>query len=104
MLRKKKPPLTVPICKSIGIQRISLRRDRDVGFHNGRALGVDVEQLRDNFDHDAIARRFFSEEEQRQLAALAPPERYYGFFRCWTRKEAYIKAQGTGLSLPLHQF
>src|SRR5207253_242458 len=73
-------------------------------FTMGRALSVDVEQLRGNFDHDAIARRFLSEKEQCQLAALAPPERYHGFFRCWTRKEAYIKARGTGLSLPLHQF
>jgi 4'-phosphopantetheinyl transferase len=75
-----------------------------LAFARGRALGVDVEQLRENFDHEAIACRFFSEEEQRQLAALQPSERYQGFFRCWTRKEAYIKAQGTGLSLPLHQF
>jgi 4'-phosphopantetheinyl transferase len=75
-----------------------------LAFARGRALGVDVEQLRENFDHAAIARRFFSEQEQRQLAALAPSERYHGFFRCWTRKEAYIKAQGAGLSLPLHQF
>jgi 4'-phosphopantetheinyl transferase len=75
-----------------------------LAFARGRALGVDVEQLRENFDHAAIARRFFSEQEQRQLLALAPPERYHGFFRCWTRKEAYVKAQGAGLSLPLHQF
>jgi 4'-phosphopantetheinyl transferase len=75
-----------------------------LAFARGRALGVDVEQLRENFDQEAIARRFFSEKEQRQLAALQPSERYQGFFRCWTRKEAYIKAQGTGLSLPLHQF
>ena len=73
-------------------------------WRRGRALGVDVEQLRENFDHAAIARRFFSEQEQHQLAALTPSERYHGFFRCWTRKEAYIKAQGAGLSLPLHQF
>jgi 4'-phosphopantetheinyl transferase len=63
-----------------------------------------VEQVRDNFDRQAIARRFFSTEEQRQLAAPLPSERYLGLFRCWTRKEAYTKAQGTGLSLPLHQF
>jgi 4'-phosphopantetheinyl transferase len=75
-----------------------------LAFARKRAVGIDVEQLRENFDHAAIARRFFSEQEQRQLAALAPAERYHGFFRCWTRKEAYIKAQGTGLSLPLHQF
>jgi len=75
-----------------------------LAFARGRALGVDVEQLRENFDHAAIARRFFSEQEQRELVALAPSERYHGFFRCWTRKEAYIKAQGAGLSLPLHEF
>jgi 4'-phosphopantetheinyl transferase len=75
-----------------------------LAFARGRALGVDVEQVRNNFDHTAIAHRFFSLDEQRQLVALAPEERYRGFFRCWTRKEAYIKAQGAGLSLPLHQF
>lgn len=83
-------------------------------FHSGdivllafalrRELGVDVEKVREGFDHEGIAARFFSEQEQHQLAALAPTERYLGFFRCWTRKEAYIKAQGSGLSLPLHQF
>jgi 4'-phosphopantetheinyl transferase len=75
-----------------------------VAFARGRALGVDVERIRENSDHEAIARRFFSEEEQRQLAALNPSERHRAFFRCWTRKEAYIKAQGTGLSTPLRQF
>jgi 4'-phosphopantetheinyl transferase len=75
-----------------------------LAFARGRALGIDVEHLRENFDHAAIARRFFSEQEQHQLEALAPTERYHGFFRCWTRKEAYIKALGKGLSLPLDQF
>jgi 4'-phosphopantetheinyl transferase len=75
-----------------------------LAFAQGRAVGVDVEKVRQDFDPEAIARQFFSEQEQRQLAALAPEERYSGFFRCWTRKEAYIKAQGIGLSLPLDQF
>jgi 4'-phosphopantetheinyl transferase len=75
-----------------------------LAFARGRALGVDVEQLRDNFHQEAIARRFFSEAEQRELAALAPSQRDHGFFRCWTRKEAYIKARGAGLSLPLSEF
>ena len=75
-----------------------------LAFARGRVLGVDVEQVRENFDYAAIARRFFSEQEQQQLAALVPSDRYHGFFRCWTRKEAYIKAQGVGLSLPLEQF
>ena len=67
-------------------------------------IGVDVEQVRRDFDLDAIARRFFSAHEQSQLAALPDDERVEGFFRCWTRKEAYIKATGDGLSLPLSQF
>jgi 4'-phosphopantetheinyl transferase len=75
-----------------------------LAFTRGRALGVDVEQVREQADRDAIARRFFSEYEQKELAALPAAERCAGFFRCWTRKEAYIKATGDGLSLPLHQF
>jgi len=75
-----------------------------LAFARGRALGIDVEQVREQADREAIARRFFSDHEQRELASLAPGERCAGFFRCWTRKEAYIKATGDGLSLPLHQF
>ena len=75
-----------------------------LAFARGRAVGVDVEHIRADFDHAAIARRFFSSDEQRQLSGLPASERYLGFFRCWTRKEAYIKAVGTGLSLPLDQF
>lgn len=75
-----------------------------LAFARRRMLGVDVEQVRENFDHQTIAQRFFSQEELRQLALLAPSEKSRGFFRCWTRKESYIKAQGSGLSLPLHQF
>ncbi|HEX4783495.1 MAG TPA: 4'-phosphopantetheinyl transferase superfamily protein [Candidatus Sulfotelmatobacter sp.] len=75
-----------------------------LAFTQRRATGVDVEHIRENFDHEAIAGRFFSRQERQQLALLPPAERYRGFFRCWTRKEAYIKAEGTGLSLPLHQF
>jgi 4'-phosphopantetheinyl transferase len=63
-----------------------------------------VEQVREDFDVEAIARRFFSAREQEQLAALPNEEKFEAFFRCWTRKEAYIKATGDGLSLPLHQF
>ncbi len=73
-------------------------------FGRGRSLGVDVEHVRENFEHEPIARRFFSDQEQSQLSALAPAERYHAFFRCWSRKESYIKAQGVGLSLPLRQF
>lgn len=75
-----------------------------LAFARGRELGVDVEQVRNNFDHEALARRYFSAAEQEALAALPQPQRCAGFFRCWTRKEAYIKAHGAGLSLPLSGF
>jgi 4'-phosphopantetheinyl transferase len=66
-----------------------------------RDIGVDVEQLRPNIDLERIARRFFSSSEVNALFALAPELRLEAFYRCWTRKEAYIKARGGGLSIPL---
>ena len=75
-----------------------------LAFARARAVGVDVELLRDNFDHEGLARRFFSEREQQEISLLPAAEKYAAFFRCWTRKEAYIKAQGVGLSMPLRDF
>ncbi len=75
-----------------------------IAFARKREVGVDIEQVRNNLDHEALARRFFSAAEQQALSALPLEERCRGFFRCWTRKEAYIKAHGAGLSLPLHAF
>ena len=75
-----------------------------LGFTRGREIGVDIERLRPDSDLEAISRRFFSAREQSQLAALPTEEKVDAFFRCWTRKEAYIKATGDGLSLPLDQF
>jgi 4'-phosphopantetheinyl transferase len=73
-------------------------------FTRQREIGVDVEQVRRDFEVEALAQRYFSAREQTQLAALSADERVDAFFRCWTRKEAYIKATGDGLSLPLSQF
>jgi 4'-phosphopantetheinyl transferase len=75
-----------------------------LAFTRGREVGVDVELIRQDFDVEGIAHRFFSEHEKQELAAFAPKERHEAFFRCWTRKEAYVKATGAGLSLPLSQF
>ena len=68
------------------------------------AVGVDVERVRSVPDLDAIAARYLHPTEQRELSRLSSAERVEGFFRCWTRKEAYLKARGAGLSLPLDQF
>src|SRR5271163_1030120 len=75
-----------------------------LAFARRREIGVDVEKVRHDFDPGAIAQRYFSTHEQNQLAILPAQERVDAFFRCWTRKEAYIKATGDGLSLPLSQF
>jgi len=75
-----------------------------LAFTRRREIGIDVEQVRRDFDAEAIANRFFSAAEHAQLAELPAANRFEAFFRCWTRKEAYIKATGEGLSLPLHQF
>ena len=75
-----------------------------LAFTRRREIGVDVEQVRHDFEASAIARRYFSTHEQNQLADLPAEEKAAAFFRCWTRKEAYIKATGDGLSLPLSQF
>jgi 4'-phosphopantetheinyl transferase len=70
----------------------------------GRRVGVDVEQIRAERATLAVARRFFAPAEAAAVAAAAPAERALTFFRCWTRKEAYVKARGEGLSLPLDRF
>jgi 4'-phosphopantetheinyl transferase len=75
-----------------------------MGFVRAREIGVDVERIRKQSDVEQIAERFFSEYERRSLRKCKGDELHEAFFRCWTRKEAYIKAKGEGLSLPLHQF
>jgi 4'-phosphopantetheinyl transferase len=73
-------------------------------FTLGCELGVDVEQLRPLDDSTSVAARFFSSAELSQLLSLKPDERGLAFFRCWTRKEAYVKAIGDGLAIPLNGF
>jgi 4'-phosphopantetheinyl transferase len=70
----------------------------------GCELGVDVEQLRTLDDLESIAMRFFSPGEASELLSLNPEDRGPAFFRCWTRKEAYVKAIGDGLTIPLDCF
>lgn len=74
------------------------------GFTRKRELGVDVEGIRPDFATLEIANRFFAADEAALLTALPEGERPGAFFNCWTRKEAYIKARGVGLSQGLSSF
>jgi 4'-phosphopantetheinyl transferase len=67
-------------------------------------IGVDVEQVRPLPDFQGIAESHFTARERRFIVSQPPEDRERAFFRCWTRKEAYIKAVGKGLSIPLHTF
>ena len=69
-----------------------------------REVGIDLEFIRCGVHEDQIAERFFSSREIATLRMFPAALRNHAFFLCWTRKEAYIKARGEGLSLPLDQF
>lgn len=75
-----------------------------LGVVEGREIGVDIEYHHAIRDYAGIANRFFSEDEVEALFALPETDWLEGFYRCWTRKEAFIKAIGTGLYLPLDRF
>ncbi|HVH29662.1 MAG TPA: 4'-phosphopantetheinyl transferase superfamily protein [Vicinamibacterales bacterium] len=69
-----------------------------------RLVGVDVEHVSRFIDAHEIAERFFSPSEIATLRSLQHEEKEDGFFACWTRKEAYVKARGDGLAMPLDSF
>ena len=74
------------------------------GLTRGREVGVDIEYFRPDVETEKLAERFFSPREAAVLRTLPEQLRQEGFFNCWTRKEAYIKAQGKGMSIPLSSF
>ncbi len=67
-------------------------------------LGLDIEKVRHLESLTEIARKHFSPSEFEALSALDGDARELAFYRCWTRKEAYIKAVGEGLTMPLDTF
>lgn len=74
------------------------------GFTDGREIGIDIERHRAPRYRDSLAERFFAPEEHADLVAIPEAQRTRAFFDCWARKEAFIKADGRGLRIPLHSF
>jgi 4'-phosphopantetheinyl transferase len=100
-----KPELAVPFDRA-GL-RFNVSHSASLGLYavtGQRRVGVDIERLRALPDLEAIAERTFSLHERQALRQLPPAQRHEGFFNCWTRKEAYVKAIGEGLSHPLERF
>jgi 4'-phosphopantetheinyl transferase len=75
-----------------------------IAVARGIELGVDLEQHRPMTDAEDLAKNYFSAAEISELAGLPPTLKVAGFFNGWTRKEAFIKATGLGLSFPLNRF
>jgi len=73
-------------------------------FSRDRELGIDVEKMEPMPDMDRIVERFFSPREIQDYYRIPVNGRAEAFFRCWTRKEAFLKATGEGLSRPLDTF
>jgi 4'-phosphopantetheinyl transferase len=71
---------------------------------SGCEIGVDLELVREEIEFPAMARRYFSAVEQQALFGLHEEAQLAAFYRCWTRKEAYLKATGSGFSQPANGF
>lgn len=87
--------------------RFNVAHSRGVALYAlaiGREIGVDLEFIEPDFATMGLARNLFAPEEVAALSTLRNEDFVEGFYRCWTRKEAYVKAKGLGLSLPLNSF
>jgi 4'-phosphopantetheinyl transferase len=87
--------------------RFNVAHSSDLALYvvgNGREVGVDLERIEPRFATMGLARSLFALEEVAALSTFSNEDFVAGFYRCWTRKEAYVKAKGLGLSLPLKSF
>ena len=88
--------LAFNVSHTSGLVACAMARDVDIG--------VDVERLDRRSNALALATRFFSSREAASLARCEPAERQKRFIETWTLKEAFVKAIGSGLQCPLHEF
>jgi len=73
-------------------------------FSQSHKIGVDVEAITEMSDRDDVAMNCFSDHEIETFQKLDESDKSLGFFNCWTRKEAFVKALGDGLRFPLNSF
>ena len=102
-----KPFLAEPLAAGAGGLQFNLSNSDEmalVGFVRGVEIGVDIEYMKSMPDCLEISERFFSQSEREVLRSLPREVKEEGFFNCWTRKEAYLKAVGEGLAAPLDSF
>ncbi len=69
-----------------------------IAVARGGEIGIDIERIQENFAFEPIAQRFFTSREMTALSVLPPELRREAFYKCWTSKEALMKAKGLGLS------
>ena len=87
--------------------KFNLSHSRDLAlyaFAENREIGADIEYIRSELVDLHVANQFFARKEVEGLFAMPPHDQKEAFFACWTRKEAFIKAKGAGLSYPLDRF
>lgn len=73
-------------------------------FTNIGHIGIDIEKIQPIADLLEISKQYFSDNEIQTLRSLKLEKQLISFFNCWTRKEAFVKAVGTGLSQSLNEF
>ncbi len=73
-------------------------------FTKGLPVGIDVETMRQELEHNMISSKYFSQLENQSILDLPQSLQKHAFFNCWTRKEAYLKGLGVGLQAPLQDF
>ena len=95
-LSQSDPPIRFNLSHSHGLALYAFSCDREIG--------IDIEAIRSEGSEEGIAEHFFSSKELTEFRLLAAEQRTLGFFLCWTRKEAYVKALGAGLVAPLDNF
>lgn len=102
--QRGKPELAGPSARDV---QFNMSHSRDVvlvAVTHGRRVGVDIEHIDEPGDVRRIAARFLSPRDRDAIEQLPLDRQREGFLRCWTRKEAYMKARGDGISRPLDDF